>query len=111
MAGLFLNSHSAHFGKVVDSYAIGGRLLIQQRMGSAYSFPMHMPIDAECLRDLAYRIWEQEGRPAGRDHENWQEAERQLALEFRIGFPDASQDAPVPAASLGIGLPAAATSG
>ncbi len=72
---------------------------------------MHMPLAAERIRDLAYRIWEQTGRAEGRDHENWQEAERQLALEFRIGFPDASDDAPTPAASLGIGVPPGAMPG
>jgi hypothetical protein len=48
------------------------------------------PPDLERIRARAYQIWEQEGRPNGRDQEHWQEAERQLAVEFRIGFPDAS---------------------
>lgn len=46
--------------------------------------------DLERIRARAYQIWEQEGRPHGRDLEHWQQAERQLAVEFRIGFPDGS---------------------
>lgn len=72
---------------------------------------MHMPLDAERIRGLAYRIWEQEGRPEGRDHAHWTEAERQLSLEFRIGFPDASDTAPTNVACIGIGVPPAAVSG
>jgi hypothetical protein len=48
------------------------------------------PPDLERIRLRAYQIWEQEGRPHGRDREHWHEAERQLAVEFRIGYPDAS---------------------
>jgi hypothetical protein len=44
----------------------------------------------ERIRVRAYQIWEQEGRPHGRDREHWHEAERQLAVEFRIGYPDGS---------------------
>ena len=46
------------------------------------------PPDVERIRVRAYHIWEQQGRPEGRDEENWREAERQLQVEFRIGFPD-----------------------
>jgi hypothetical protein len=46
--------------------------------------------DLERIRARAYHIWEQEGRPHGRDEQHWQEAERQLAVEFRIGYPDAT---------------------
>lgn len=31
----------------------------------------------ERVRDRAYRIWEQEGRPEGREREHWQQAERE----------------------------------
>jgi hypothetical protein len=44
--------------------------------------------DLERIRLRAYHIWEQEGRPHGRDAEHWREAERQLEVEFRIGYPD-----------------------
>jgi Protein of unknown function (DUF2934) len=33
----------------------------------------------EEVATCAYLIWEQEGRPAGRDMQHWLEAERQLA--------------------------------
>lgn len=46
------------------------------------------PPDLERIRVRAYQIWEEQGRPEGRDHEHWQQAERQLQVEFRIGFPD-----------------------
>ena len=32
--------------------------------------------DAEIIRQLAYEIWEREGRPSGREHEHWAEANR-----------------------------------
>jgi hypothetical protein len=31
----------------------------------------------------SYQIWEQEGRPHGRDHEHWFRAERELAVAER----------------------------
>jgi hypothetical protein len=39
---------------------------------------------------LAYHIWEREGRPEGRDRDHWEEAEKQLEVEFRVGYPDAT---------------------
>jgi hypothetical protein len=36
--------------------------------------------DAELIAALAYSIWEQEGRPAGRDVEHWLQAEAQLRM-------------------------------
>lgn len=32
----------------------------------------------ELIRARAYEIWEREGRPAGREHEHWQQAELEL---------------------------------
>ncbi|WAP68690.1 DUF2934 domain-containing protein [Jiella pelagia] len=32
--------------------------------------------DAAEIRALAYQIWEQEGRPSGREHEHWAQANR-----------------------------------
>lgn len=40
---------------------------------------------------LAYQIWEEEGRPSGRDMDHWMEAQRRLALEFRLGGPPEDQ--------------------
>ena len=45
--------------------------------------------DLELVRVRAYEIWEREGRPEGRDLEHWREAEHDMEVEFRIGFPDA----------------------
>jgi hypothetical protein len=39
---------------------------------------MATPQEFQRIQDQAYRIWEQEGRPHGRDSANWEEAERQL---------------------------------
>ena len=39
---------------------------------------MATPQEFQRIQDRAYRIWEQEGRPEGRDTVNWEEAERQL---------------------------------
>ena len=33
---------------------------------------------AKRIAERAYELWEQEGRPEGRHHEHWIEAERQL---------------------------------
>lgn len=53
---------------------------------------MRTPQDSHRTAMLAYQIWEQEGRPAGRDQHHWQQAEMQLQVEFRMGFPDATGD-------------------
>jgi hypothetical protein len=44
------------------------------------------------IQQRAYQIWEQEGRPEGRATEHWRQAEQQLEVEFRVGFPDATGD-------------------
>ncbi|HTQ35645.1 MAG TPA: DUF2934 domain-containing protein [Steroidobacteraceae bacterium] len=51
---------------------------------------MSTPQDTQRIRTLAYHIWEQEGRPDGRAAEHWSQAEKQLEVEFRVGFPDAT---------------------
>ncbi|NDV87840.1 DUF2934 domain-containing protein [Aurantimonas aggregata] len=35
--------------------------------------------EAEIIRTLAYEIWEREGRPTGREHEHWADANRAFA--------------------------------
>lgn len=40
---------------------------------------MHSEI-AERVRERAYHIWEQEGRPHGRDVEHWRRAEAELTI-------------------------------
>jgi hypothetical protein len=49
-----------------------------------------MPSDRSRVEVLAYHIWESEGRPEGRDRDHWQQAEQQLEVEFRVGYPDAT---------------------
>jgi hypothetical protein len=34
--------------------------------------------DSEKVRARAYEIWEHEGRPHGRDHDHWRQAEREV---------------------------------
>lgn len=53
---------------------------------------MRTPTQLERIQRLAYQLWEQDGRPEGRHLEHWQEAERQLEVEFRIGYPDGSSE-------------------
>jgi len=44
---------------------------------------------SERVRDLAYRLWEQDGCPAGRELEHWLEAERRLSAE-QVAAPKAA---------------------
>ncbi len=53
---------------------------------------MPTPRDSHRTAALAYQIWEQEGRPDGREQHHWQQAEKQLEVEFRVGYPDATGD-------------------
>jgi hypothetical protein len=39
---------------------------------------MTTPRSIDRIQALAYRIWEDEGRPEGRHEQNWMEAERRL---------------------------------
>ena len=41
----------------------------------------------------SYQIWEQEGRPHGRDHEHWFRAERELAVAERPAKSAAARSA------------------
>lgn len=40
-----------------------------------------MIIDEDCVRRRAYRIWEAEGRPVGRDDEHWRRAHDDIERE------------------------------
>lgn len=53
---------------------------------------MANPQDSRLIQQRAYQIWEQQGRPEGRHLEHWSQAEEELAVEFRVGFPDATGD-------------------
>jgi hypothetical protein len=37
------------------------------------------------IRERAYAIWENEGKPDGQQHEHWERAERQINGEFEPG--------------------------
>jgi hypothetical protein len=39
------------------------------------------------IREIAHRLWEEEGSPWGRDNEFWARAERMLAEEEKGGPP------------------------
>ena len=41
------------------------------------------------ISELAYELWEEQGRPTGRDKENWFEAERLLHSERLLEVSDA----------------------
>jgi hypothetical protein len=38
------------------------------------------------IRERAYQLWEQEGRPEGRHMDHWLQAERELATENAMNF-------------------------
>lgn len=42
---------------------------------------MGMQVDLQKQRELAYRLWEERGRPEGRPDEDWFEAERRLTSD------------------------------
>jgi len=58
------------------------------------------------IRELAYRLWLEEGQPQGKEAEHWQKARELLALEseteegFTDGHNGASRGAPVEEAGL-----------
>jgi len=35
------------------------------------------------IREMAYHIWERKGKPAGRDWENWLQAEKQIRAKSK----------------------------
>ncbi|WP_332715572.1 DUF2934 domain-containing protein [Pelagibacterium mangrovi] len=46
----------------------------------------------DTIRKRAHQIWENEGRPDGRDHAHWEEAEREMADGRLNGQPDTGND-------------------
>ena len=46
------------------------------------------------VRERAYQLWEQEGRPEGQEHAHWHEAERQVMLEAGLGEPQGARPEP-----------------
>ena len=48
--------------------------------------PLEMTPEREArIRDRAHRLWEEYGRPAGRDQEIWERAEDLIAIEDNAG--------------------------
>jgi hypothetical protein len=46
----------------------------------------------EWIEKRAYALWEQEGRPAGRDHAHWEQAMKErIALEGSAASPDGKE--------------------
>lgn len=45
------------------------------------------------IRDLAYRIWEEAGRPHGEDERHWDEAQRRYAAAATAETPLSDEDA------------------
>lgn len=48
----------------------------------------------EQIRARAYALWEQQGRPAGREAEHWAEASRQIDEEQEAAKADQGMDSP-----------------
>lgn len=45
-------------------------------------------VDEVAIRERAYRIWEQEGRPEGRAREHWEQAARELDVSPQPAMPE-----------------------
>ena len=45
----------------------------------------------QTVRDVAYAIWEAEGKPQGRDAAHWQQAEARVAASLSGGKPPATK--------------------
>lgn len=50
--------------------------------------------ESERVAERAYSIWEEEGRPHGRDHAHWHRAESELAEPTGGGAPNSADEAP-----------------
>ena len=50
----------------------------------------------DAVRARAHALWEAEGRPEGREHDHWQEAERQILAERDLEPPAGPEDAAGP---------------
>ena len=46
------------------------------------------------VRERAYAIWEQEGRPDGKDREHWERAHRSVAAELAKAGAEVQQATP-----------------
>jgi hypothetical protein len=50
-----------------------------------------MNVDSKNIQERAYHIWENEGRPHGRDFDHWLRAEQELASPPSLKKPRASR--------------------
>jgi len=58
----------------------GGPAVVESASSGAQAGAL-APASYEEIAARAYDLWVAQGRPEGRDHENWAEAERQLGVE------------------------------
>ena len=65
-----------------------------------------MSLDAGEIQKLAYQLWERDGRPTGRDHDHWREAEEKLSRA--VADPGPAAVSPVKRPRKPTGKPAAA---
>jgi hypothetical protein len=49
--------------------------------------PMHDAERERLIRELAYQLWESEGRPEGREEEYWHRARERLEAETHSSYP------------------------
>jgi hypothetical protein len=54
------------------------------------------------IRDLAYALWDEAGRPEGRDKEFWSRAERQLSESGDLDISETTTDVTTIAAVAGL---------
>lgn len=47
------------------------------------------------IRERAYSLWEEDGRPDGREQEYWHRAERLIAAEADPSAPDMTKEPPL----------------
>lgn len=63
-----------------------------------------MHSDEAKIRDRAYQLWDQAGRPDGREQEFWHDAERELAEEEEVDISSEASKLDLPPVVPG-GLP------
>jgi Protein of unknown function (DUF2934) len=67
-----------------------------QTKGAKVDNPLQTnPAREQRVRELAYHLWEADGKPYGRDVEYWERAREQIAQEERAGSAPSSAPDPV----------------
>ena len=59
--------------------------------------PVTLPGFAELVRNRAYALWENEGRPVGRDAEHWRLSEESLRADLALAAAPKPKKAKAPA--------------